>query len=451
MGQVTTIKIADQKVSPINSPVRYCLYARKSTESDELQALSISAQISEMTTIAEREKLEIVEIRKESHSAKDSNQRPIFNQLIKDVREGLFTGILTWAPDRLSRNAGDLGSLVDLMDQGLLKEIRTYGQRFTNSPNEKFLLMILCSQAKLENDNKGESVKRGLRAKCELGWRPGLSPIGYINDKFAKKGQKSMMLDPERAPIVRQMFERVAYQNASGRDLLEWLNNEINFTTRSGKRIALSGIYRMLKDTFYFGEFEFPVGSKNWYKVNCDQIITKELFLATQENLTAPPRRHPGTNDFEFTRLLHCGSCGSGICAEEKFKHHKNGNTHRYVYYHCTKGKDRNCKQQAIREEQLTEQLVGIIDKIDIDEIMTKEKIIKEVQKYRKFSYEVLNQETGFNQRSIDVDIRNYAKYILTEGTKEEKRELLSCMRSRLEIKDKIVYLKFKREDALEK
>ncbi|MBU2100135.1 recombinase family protein, partial [Candidatus Micrarchaeota archaeon] len=120
--------------------IKYCLYARKSTESEERQVLSIDSQVKEMLQIAERENLEIVEIRRESHSAKDSAQRPIFNELIEDIRKEKFNGILTWAPDRLSRNAGDLGTLVDLMDQGGLIEIRTYGQVFKNSPNEKFLL-----------------------------------------------------------------------------------------------------------------------------------------------------------------------------------------------------------------------------------------------------------------------------------------------------------------------
>lgn len=88
--------------------LKYCLYARKSTESEERQVLSIDSQVKEMLQIAERDGLEIVEIRRESHSAKDSAQRPVFNELIEDIRKGRFNGILTWAPDRLSRNAGDL-------------------------------------------------------------------------------------------------------------------------------------------------------------------------------------------------------------------------------------------------------------------------------------------------------------------------------------------------------
>ena len=185
-------------------PLKYCLYARKSTESDERQAMSIGSQIKEMTTLAEREGLSIVGVKQESFSAKQSGYRPVFNEMLHGLRNGQFDAILTWAPDRLARNAGDLGSLVDLMDMNKLQHIRTFGQTFSNTPNEKFLLMILGSQAKLENDNRSINVKRGIRAKCEMGWRPGPAPIGYINRSFA--GVKEMVLDEERAPIIKEMF-----------------------------------------------------------------------------------------------------------------------------------------------------------------------------------------------------------------------------------------------------
>ena len=51
--------------------------------------------------------------REESHSAKEANQRPIFNEIIEEIKQGKYNGILTWAPDRISRNAGDLGRIVD--------------------------------------------------------------------------------------------------------------------------------------------------------------------------------------------------------------------------------------------------------------------------------------------------------------------------------------------------
>jgi DNA invertase Pin-like site-specific DNA recombinase len=95
----------ENNISLSEARVRYCLYARKSTESDEMQALSIDSQIKEMQDIAERLNLNVVTIKRESHSAKESGQRPVFKELLREISEGTYNGILTWAPDRHSRNA----------------------------------------------------------------------------------------------------------------------------------------------------------------------------------------------------------------------------------------------------------------------------------------------------------------------------------------------------------
>jgi DNA invertase Pin-like site-specific DNA recombinase len=245
--------------------VRYCLYARKSTESEERQVLSIDSQIKEMLQLAEREALEIVAMKRESHSAKETGQRPIFNEIVEEIKAGKFNGILTWAPDRISRNAGDLGKIVDLMDSGGLLEIRTYGQSFRNNPNEKFLLMILGSQAKLENDNRGVNVRRGLRTRCEMGLRPGIAPTGYFNERHADK-KCEVGIDEERAPVIVQMFEKVAYEKWSGPKLYHWLRFELNFQTVGKKPLALGNMYRILSNPFYHGIFEFPKKSGNWYQ-----------------------------------------------------------------------------------------------------------------------------------------------------------------------------------------
>src|SRR5438105_7108185 len=94
-----------------NSQTTYCLYARKSSESDERQAMSIDSQIKEMMALAKRDGLNVVKTLQESFSAKESSKRPIFGQILTELRAREYDGILTWAPDRLSRNAGDLGSL----------------------------------------------------------------------------------------------------------------------------------------------------------------------------------------------------------------------------------------------------------------------------------------------------------------------------------------------------
>ncbi len=418
--------------------IKYCLYARKSTEQDEKQALSIDSQIKEMLQIAERENLEIVDIRRESHSAKDSGQRPVYQELLEDIRRQRFNAILTWAPDRLSRNAGDLGTLVDLMDQKMLLEIRTYGQHFRNSPNEKFLLMILCSQAKLENDNKSINVKRGLKTRVEMGLWPAPAPTGYLKEKRMDRKCETL-IDPDRGAIIRKVFEKVAYEKWSGRKVYNWLKFDLNFKTAGGnKNLTVSNIYCILENHFYYGIFEYPKNSGNWYQGKHEPLISKELFDQVQEQVKSQFVRSEG-KEFAFTKLMTCGLCGSGITADEKFKKQKNGNIHRHVYYGCTKRRDPNCKCGYINEVDLIKQFEGLMDQIDIDEIGVKEKIKSEVERFKKFQQVLLGKKEKIEV--VAIDIRNYAKYLLREGQDLEKRELLGCLRGKIQLKEKTISL----------
>lgn len=421
-------------------PTKYCLYARKSSEDDERQALSIDSQIKEMLEQAQKEDLIIAEIRKESHSAKQSGQRPVFRQLLTDIADRKFSGILSWAPDRLSRNAGDLGSLVDLMDQGLLKEIRTHGQAFSNSPNEKFLLMILCSQAKLENDHRGENVKRGMKAKCEMGYRPTKAPLGYMPDLSSPRGMRTIILDPDRAPYVLQAFEKVYYNGWSGRDVYNWLKDS-GFRTRTGSIMGLSSVYRMLNNPYYCGIFETPPGSGQWYKVNHESIISKELFENVQEKLAVAPKSIPGTISFDFTRVLKCGLCGSGVTAERKVKKFKNGTSRIYIYYHCSQARNLVCPNPYIREDNLVDELVGLIDQIPIEKIEAQERIRQELHRYQNFTQGVLNATIEEEMKLPEIDARNFAKYLLRNGSKEEKREMLACLNAKIILRDRHIHL----------
>ncbi len=419
--------------------VKYLLYARKSTESDEKQALSIDSQVKEMLAIAEREGLEVVEIRRESHSAKDSGQRPVFKEILEDIRRERFNGIIVWHPDRLSRNAGDLGSLVDLMDQHLLHEIRTYGQTFTNTPSEKFLLMILCSQAKLENDNKSINVKRGLRTRVEMGLWPSNAPTGYIKEKRMDRKCESL-IDLERAPVIKKMFEKVAYERWSGRKIYNWLKHDLNFRVLpSKKHLSLGNIYRLLENHFYYGVFEYPRNSGNWYQGKHEPLITKELFDAVQLQLKGNALKTREEREFAFTRIMTCGLCGSGISACEKYKKLKDGGMNVHVYYGCTKARDKHCACGYMNENDLIKQLQKLIDGVDLNETSIKKKVEVEVVRYKKFHRTLLGERS--DMAVSDIDVKDYVKFLLKEGSIEEKRDIISCFKSPILFKSNSITL----------
>ena len=90
---------------------KYFLYARKSTEEDDRQVMSIEAQLFELREIARKENLEILEEFQESKSAKTPG-REVFGEMMARVEQNDGVGILSWHPDRLARNSIDGGRII---------------------------------------------------------------------------------------------------------------------------------------------------------------------------------------------------------------------------------------------------------------------------------------------------------------------------------------------------
>jgi len=168
-------------------------------------------------------------------------------------------------------------------------------------------------------------------------------------------------------------------------------------------------------------------------------VITKELFDKVQNHLNDNFIPKTESKEFAFTKLIRCGYCGSSITADEKFKKLKDGGVNRHVYYFCTRGKNIDCKNPPLNEQSLITELINLVDRIDIDELGVKEKIEQEIARFNKFRIGVLGHKK--ESRNSEIDIKNYAKYLLTEGTIYEKRELLSHLKSQLTLKDKKVTL----------
>lgn len=236
------------------------------------------------------------------------------------------------------------------------------------------------------------------------------------------------------------MFERMAYQGHSGRTIKLWLDR-IGFETRNGKRLAVSKVYAALKNPFYYGGFEFPVGSGTWYKGKHKPLITKELFDKAQIQLQIQPDKGYKNKLFPFKKIFKCGGCDGGITAEEKYRKLLTGRIVKHIYYHCGRSLDYECNEPYITESDLIRQLIAKIDDMKFNHAGINRKIQEDIERYHRLKSEVLNQEylTGnlqeLTQRAENVEkqtmMKNYLKHILTVGTAEERQEALSFIKTR--------------------
>lgn len=186
---------------------------------------------------------------------------------------------------------------------------------------------------------------------------------------------------------------------------------------------------------------EYPRGSGKWYPGKHEPVVSLELFKKAQEKLDDSKGGEKTGKEFAFTRLMKCGMCKSGVTAEEKRKHLRDGSIAKYVYYGCTRYHDKNCKNTYLREEELINQLLEIVDRIDISNVGIRAKLEKEIERYGEFRNKVLGLEDKEKIKQTKLDVRNYMKYLLREGTIQEKRDLMQSFTSKLILINKRVVL----------
>ncbi|MFA6255087.1 MAG: recombinase family protein [Patescibacteria group bacterium] len=352
--------------------IKYFIYARKSTESEDRQVLSIPSQIDSLKEVANKFSLKIVKIFTESKSAKDTG-REVFNEMLDRIKSGEAQGILCWKLDRLSRNAEDSGKTSHLLQNGIIKHIRTPERDYYPEDNVMLMNVEFGMANQFILDLK-TNTRRGLMAKVNQGWNPCVVKPGYMGDKLGLKGEKKVLTDPERFPLIRKAFELMLTGLHPVSEILNKLNNEWGYRTpvkrrMGGKPMSESSIYRIFNDPFYYGKFEYPVGSGNWYDGKHEKMIIEEEYWRVQELLGRKGKARPQKHVFAFTGMIRCGECGSMITAEEKFKTNKgNGHVHHYTYYRCIKRKLPTCSQKTVEVRDLELQIVNQLIKIKIPE-----------------------------------------------------------------------------------
>ncbi len=405
----------------MHNPLKYFIYARKSSEPDEKQMLSIQSQLFEtQEKIITPLGVEIVDTITESHSAKAPG-RPAFDHMIERIKAGEANGIIAWHPNRLSRNSIDAGQLIYMLDTKELLDLKFCSYTFENTPEGKFFLNMMFTQGKYDVDKLSVDVLRGFRTKLrDKGQLITRAPIGYLN-AGTEKGNKHAIVDPERFPVIRRLWDLMLSGNHSVGDIVDIANNEWGFLTRKTKKrggspLAEGTLNKMFHNAFYCGLLTY---NGQEYSGTHTPMVTKEEFNHVQDLLhgRSSPRRQKHV--YALTGLIRCKECGSMFTASPR----RNRHGKLYDHYHCTrKNKAVECHQSVLQKHILETQIINELKTLTFDQEWL-DWAINEIE-HRKPQEEAQIDSTEASMQkkleALESEKRNYVRMKAKEQISEE-------------------------------
>lgn len=349
--------------------LRYVIYARKSTTGDERQERSIPDQIKDcIEKVVKPEELTVIgKPVEEKCSAKDPDIRPKFKQLLEDIRSDKIDGIITWHPDRLSRNMKEAGEIIDLLDKGILKDLRFATSSFENSPTGKMLLGISFVLSKQYSEHLSESVTRGNRRKTEDG-------IFFDEMKHGYTIQSGRLYpDAGNFTIIQQAFE-MRLEGISQPDIAKWLNTTGYMVRKKNKghvpyKWDKDSVSKLLHDPLYAGVLKYgqalailedfydftPVISvEDFFKIN------KVKDFSDAKVISSMMSKGRDTKANLLRGKVFCGYCHKPFSSGLTSKVLKDGRIHYYLYKCETAGCE--FKNKSVRAKFMLDEASRFFD-----------------------------------------------------------------------------------------
>jgi DNA invertase Pin-like site-specific DNA recombinase len=232
--------------------IKYVIYARKSTDDPKKQITTIEDQIRICTEMAKIMGLKVVKVIEERQSAKHPDIRPKFREMIEELKNAKYHGIISWHPDRLSRNMKEAGEIIDLLDKHTILDLKFKTMHFENSPSGKMLLGILFVMSKEYSDKLSVDVSRGNDEKVRIGKSINKTKHGYYKDALGY-----LRPDGENFLLIQTAFQ----MRLAGKTMVEIAEflNESGYTRRNGeggkvyRRMDKQKVEKLLKDPLYAG------------------------------------------------------------------------------------------------------------------------------------------------------------------------------------------------------
>ena len=400
------------------------IYARYS--SDNQREESIEGQIRECTAYAEKNGITVVKHYIDRALSAKTDNRPDFQQMIKDSEKRLFDIVLVWKLDRFARNRYDSAHYEYQLERNHVKLVSAT-EPISDSPAGIMVKSMLTGMAEYYSAELSEKVVRGMTENVLKGkYNGGTIPIGFKVDE-----EKFFQVDPLKAPFVVEAFQRYN-DGATMKELMNWLNDS-GVTTNRNQKFTYNSVQKLLTNKRYIGENHFKdIVMPDSIPAIVDKDLFEEVQLKIKKNSRAPAR-HKAEDDYLLTTKLFCGMCGAMMFGEcgtgrNKVVHH---------YYKCATAKRfKTCKKKTVRKEWLEDLVIAetmklIQDDAVIDAIVAE---VMELQDQENTTLPFLEKQMREVENGIENMLNAIQAGVLTNSTKS-RLEKLEAQQKELEIR----------------
>ena len=391
------------------------IYARYSSDSQREE--SIEGQLRDCTAFAEKNGITILRhYIDRAYSAKTDN-RPEFQNMIKDSGKRLFDMVIVWKLDRFARNRYDSARYKTQLKKNGVKVVSAT-EVISDGAEGIILESVLEGYAEYYSADLSEKVVRGMTdnaLKCKF--NGGTMPIGYVID-----AEQHFQIDPLTAPFVLETFKKYDSGETIS-SIMNWLNEQGLTNTRKQK-MTFNSVGHMLHNRRYIGEFKYrdiivPDG--------VPVIVPQDLFERVQAKLTKnkkAPARHKAEDDYLLTTKLFCGYCGAYLCGESGTS--RTGVVHHYYKCVSVKKKRTECHKKPVRKDWIEDLVVSetmkmVMDDAAIEAIVS---MLMDLQDRDNVNVPLYEQQLRETETAINNLLNAIQQGILTRSTKERLEEL---------------------------
>ena len=400
------------------------IYARYS--SDNQREESIEGQIRECTAYAEKNGITVVKHYIDRAISAKTDNRPQFQQMIKDSERKLFDIVLVWKLDRFARNRYDSARYKTQLKKNGVK-LMSATEIISDGPEGIILESVLEGYAEYYSADLSEKVVRGMTENALKGkYNGGAVPIGYVID-----AEQRFQPDSLTAPFVAEAFKRYN-EGATMTEIRDWLNEHHVKNPRGGP-MTYNTVQHMLNNRRYIGELKYR---DILITDAIPPLVSADLFQEVQEKMAKnkkAPARRKAEDDYLLTTKLFCGHCGALMFGESGTS--RTGDVHRY--YKCAAAKKKKtCTKKTVRKQWLEDLVVNETMKLIRDDTVIDSLVaaVMELQNKESTSLPLYEKQLRETETGIQNMLNAIQAGILTSSTKE-RLETLEMQKKELEAK----------------